>query len=266
MQYKIGDLAYLFSLSAESIRHYERQGLIHPQKSEGSPYRHYSAWDLAVLSACRHYRALGFTLEDSAHMLDNHQPAAVLEDLRAREQEIEQEIARQCRTLRTLRAWRTEAGASCELLGRFELRENVSTLFLPYQYGDALAQDEEQLSCVRDWLRHIPYVYVGMLIPLGSRPDEAPFTVGLCMADVAVGALAPQMHPCILRIPSRLCLHTSLQFQADAFSPEAVIASFSRELDRRGLVPAGEMLCRFNLISWTQGGLGGMLDCFLPVR
>lgn len=41
MRYKIGDLARLFNLSTESIRHYERQGLIHPQKAEGSSYRYY---------------------------------------------------------------------------------------------------------------------------------------------------------------------------------------------------------------------------------
>ena len=82
MRYKIGDLARLFNLSTESIRHYERQGLIHPQKAEGSSYRYYQAWDMAVLSACRQYRALGFTLEESAEMLGQHNPGAVLDELR----------------------------------------------------------------------------------------------------------------------------------------------------------------------------------------
>ncbi len=52
MRYKIGDIARLFNLSTESIRHYERQGLIHPQKAEGSSYRYYQAWDMAVLTSC----------------------------------------------------------------------------------------------------------------------------------------------------------------------------------------------------------------------
>ena len=112
MRYKIGDLARLFNLSTESIRHYERQGLIHPQKAEGSSYRYYQAWDMAVLSACRQYRALGFTLEESAEMLGQRNPTAVLDELRGREAAIEQEIARQCRLLRTVRAWRREAEAA----------------------------------------------------------------------------------------------------------------------------------------------------------
>ena len=159
MRYKIGDIARLFNLSTESIRHYERQGLIHPQKAEGSSYRYYQAWDMAVLSACRQYRALGFTLEESADMLGQRKPTAVLDELRGREVAIEQEIARQCRLLRTVRAWRTEAEAACALMGRFELETNAATRFLPYQYGDELTRDEGHLSCVREWLGHIPYVY-----------------------------------------------------------------------------------------------------------
>ena len=156
MRYKIGDLARLFNLSTESIRHYERQGLIHPQKAEGSSYRYYQAWDMAVLSACRQYRALGFTLEESAEMLGQHNPGAVLDELRGREEAIEKEIARQCQMLRTVRAWRREAEAACALMGRFELETNAATRFLPYQYGDELTRDEAHLSCVREWLGHIP--------------------------------------------------------------------------------------------------------------
>src|SRR5699024_9638825 len=140
----------------------------------------------AVLSACRQYRALGFTLEESADMLGQRKPTAVLDELRGREVAIEQEIARQCRLLRTVRAWRTEAEAACALMGRFELEVNAATRFLPYQYGDELTRDEAHLSCVREWLGHIPYVYVGMLVPLaGSGAHaEAPITVGLGMAEV----------------------------------------------------------------------------------
>ena len=57
---------------------------------------------------------------------------AGLDELRGREAAIEKEIARQCRLLRTVRAWRTEAEAACALMGRFELEANTATRFLPY--------------------------------------------------------------------------------------------------------------------------------------
>lgn len=267
MRYKIGDLARLFNLSTESIRHYERQGLIHPQKAEGSSYRYYQAWDMAVLSACRQYRALGFTLEESAEMLGQHNPGAVLDGLRGREEAIEKEIARQCQMLRTVRAWRREAEAACALMGRFELETNAATRFLPYQYGDELTRDEGHLSCVREWLGHIPYVYVGMLVPVGGSDAcaDAPITVGLGMAEVGADVLKPANHESVVSIPSRLCLHTAFPFESGAFDWKAWNDNLFAQLGQRGLKADGDAFCRFNVISWTDRGMSAAVDCFVPV-
>ena len=267
MRYKIGDIARLFNLSTESIRHYERQGLIHPQKAEGSSYRYYQAWDMAVLSACRQYRALGFTLEESADLLDQRNPTAVLNKLRSRETAIEEEIVRQCQMLRTVRAWRKEAEAACALMGRYELETNAATRFLPYQYGDELTRDEGHLSCVREWLGHIPYVYVGMLVPLGASGarQDAPITVGLGMAEVGADVLKPANHQSVVSIPSRLCLHTAFHFESGAFDWETWAAALFAQLSQRGLRAEGDAFCRFNVISWTDRGMSAAVDCFVPV-
>ena len=133
MKYKIGEIAKLFGLSAESIRHYERVGLIQPQKSEDSSYRLYSSWDVALLSACRQYRAFDISLEKSADLLGALDAERVLTALREHESSIEDEIARQYQMLRTIRAWRKEVEGVRSLVGHIEMETNVSTLFLPYQ-------------------------------------------------------------------------------------------------------------------------------------
>ena len=264
MRYKIGDLAYLFNLSAESIRHYERQGIVHPQKVYGSTYRYYSAWDLAVLSACRQYRSLGFSLEDSARMMQEQQPVAVLASLREQENAIEAEIARQCALLRTIRAWRREVESTCALVGKFELEENTPTCFLPYQYGDVLVRDDARLECVREWLRQIPYVYVGMLMPQQSDKDD--LTVGLGMAEVGMEALHPPEHSSMIRIPAQLCVHTAFLLENSAPAPQQLRQTIQQWLIAHHLQAKGDMFCRFNLISHTNAGIGGVLDCFQPVE
>ena len=260
MKYKIGDLAYLFNLSPESIRHYERQGIVHPQKAEGSSYRYYDAWDLAVLSACRQYRALGFSLENSAQLIKEDAPVSIFENMRRRESDIEEEIARQCHMLKAIRAWRREAEASYALVGRFELAENVPTCFLPYQYGDALVRDEARLNCVREWLSQIPYVYVGMLL----KQNENSQIVGLGMAQTGMEVLKPPIDPGMIRIPSRLCLHTA--FCLEKLDTAQMQREIRQETDARGFQPTGDLFCRFNIISVDGESLGGVLDCFQPIE
>ena len=42
-KYKIGDVSRLFDIPAQTLRYYEEQGILHPEKSENSGYRYYDA-------------------------------------------------------------------------------------------------------------------------------------------------------------------------------------------------------------------------------
>lgn len=59
-RYKIGEVAALVGMSSESIRYYEREGIISPERNPLSGYRYYSAWDINVLIKARSYRQAGF--------------------------------------------------------------------------------------------------------------------------------------------------------------------------------------------------------------
>jgi Cd(II)/Pb(II)-responsive transcriptional regulator len=61
---KIGELANLTGVQVETIRHYEREGLLpHTQRSEGN-YRVYDASHGQRLSFIRHCRSLDMTLDE----------------------------------------------------------------------------------------------------------------------------------------------------------------------------------------------------------
>ena len=67
---KVGQLARRTGTSAETIRYYERIGLMpQPDRTE-SNYRDYSVEDLQRLSFIRHARGLGFDLADIRSLID----------------------------------------------------------------------------------------------------------------------------------------------------------------------------------------------------
>lgn len=86
MRYRIGEIANLLNLSPQSLRKYESEGLICPQKDENSAYRSYSGWDLILLSACRQYRSLDFSLNETNLMLMCDSPEDVTRHLRHHEE------------------------------------------------------------------------------------------------------------------------------------------------------------------------------------
>ncbi len=61
---KIGELARLTEIPAETIRYYEREGLLPDIRRSSGNYRVYEADDAARLSFIRHCRSLDMTLDE----------------------------------------------------------------------------------------------------------------------------------------------------------------------------------------------------------
>jgi MerR family transcriptional regulator, copper efflux regulator len=65
----IGRLAKQAGVNIDTIRYYERNGLLPPPLRRASGYREYAAADVARLSFIRRSKELGFTLAEIAELL-----------------------------------------------------------------------------------------------------------------------------------------------------------------------------------------------------
>ena len=64
MRYPIGRISKLLGLSTETIRTYERKGIVHPQKNENG-YRTFHVLDIGTLLRCRSYSCFGLSLSEA---------------------------------------------------------------------------------------------------------------------------------------------------------------------------------------------------------
>jgi len=118
---KIGDLAHATGTKVETIRFYEKEGLLPAPARTGGNYRDYSGSHLARLSFVRRARDLGFTLDQVRALLaladDREQPCGAV-DAVARQHlaQIDQKIA-------DLRALRRELGALISQCGQGAISE-----------------------------------------------------------------------------------------------------------------------------------------------
>jgi DNA-binding transcriptional MerR regulator len=113
--YSIGDLAQEFAISPRTIRFYEDQGLLAPQRLAGN--RVYTRRDHARLVLILRGKRLGFSLADIGEMLDlydadpahQEQLRVSLAKGRRRIAELEQQLAEITATLRELRELEAKA-------------------------------------------------------------------------------------------------------------------------------------------------------------
>lgn len=66
----IGQLAKQTGIAIDTIRYYERTGLLSPQERSAAGYRRYTALELSRLRFIRRAQSLGFTLREIKELLD----------------------------------------------------------------------------------------------------------------------------------------------------------------------------------------------------
>lgn len=81
---RIGELAQRAGVGVDTVRYYEREGILPPADRADSGYRRYRPDDVARLQFVRRAKALGFTLTEIAELLAlSAQRGADMETMRA---------------------------------------------------------------------------------------------------------------------------------------------------------------------------------------
>jgi Cu(I)-responsive transcriptional regulator len=112
---RIGELAQATGTKAETIRYYEREGILPLANRSDSNYRDYSLEDLATLAFIRRARELGFSMAQVRQLLalsDQTDKPCKDVDLMVRDQLVE--IERKIADLTQLRGELAQMLRSCE--------------------------------------------------------------------------------------------------------------------------------------------------------
>ena len=76
--YKISEISRLYGVGPDSLRYYERLGLLRPRRDEDNGYRLYSLRDIYKLSVIRDLRTLGLSMVQIKEYLDGQSVESTL--------------------------------------------------------------------------------------------------------------------------------------------------------------------------------------------
>lgn len=103
---KIGELSREAGVSIDTVRYYERRGLIPKAERTRSGYRRYSTDDMRRLKFIRHAKELGFTLDEIGQLLsirsEGSDCASIKAVAEAKARDIESRIKKMTRMKRLL--------------------------------------------------------------------------------------------------------------------------------------------------------------------
>lgn len=70
--FTIGEISKLYNIGLDSIRYYEKMGVLSPKRNPENNYRLYTLKDISRLTAIRELMALNFSLEEIKAFYENH--------------------------------------------------------------------------------------------------------------------------------------------------------------------------------------------------
>ena len=127
---KIKDAAKMLGIPIETIRFYEKEGIVHPSRDENSGYRDYGLWDIFQLVACVNYRNTGMSVKEIARFLREGTRSDLLYFLNRSIEETQREI--------------NEKSQLQIVLQQFEKKLK----YLPYNIGNYWVEDRDALCYV----------------------------------------------------------------------------------------------------------------------
>ena len=89
----IGQMAKLNGVSQQTLRFYDKMGLLSPlYRGEDNRYRYYNIRQSAVLDIIQYMKSLGVGLKDIKHQLDSQDLDYIEKALRQKQRQIDEEI------------------------------------------------------------------------------------------------------------------------------------------------------------------------------
>lgn len=183
-RYKIGRISDLMGISSESIRYYEREGIIKPQKVADSGYRTFSAWDLHVLIRTRMFRKYGYTLSETSEVFQEDDFDNVIDSYRRKQHELEEQIRHQNHVLEQLKYDKRTLLDAMQNMNKFRIVYSPAMVFVDVQRSYDII--DNKVSLYRKWIDRIPYAASGGMFDYPILP-HGELRYGLMIAIRNVG-------------------------------------------------------------------------------
>lgn len=161
MNFRIGKMAKLLSMSSEGLRLYERSGIIKPQRDDGdNSYRTYEHLDFTALIRARGYHYAGFSTKEISYLLNAKCVGDIIAGYETREKELEQEIHYKKQLLQNLRDLKAVSADAEHKLWKIERQVRPAMYRFPFISDGNYLLDSKQEKIFTKWLQKTPFVFI----------------------------------------------------------------------------------------------------------
>lgn len=203
MKYTIGEFSNLLGVSADTLRLYEKFGILTPEKDDRNNYRYYDDLDARNLLTCRWYRSLDFSLKEASELTCH---AAVSDITKALEQK-ERDLKIQLEKLQIKRhvVEETQAILSDDLRQTIPFKVKMLPGLYRFKQTEVNTLMSTDPTETNQWMDQLPETLFSFKTVLNS---DTPYTWGMAITETAFKKAELRVMPEIEYLPpsNYLCM------------------------------------------------------------
>lgn len=203
--FRINDFSQISGVSKDTLRYYDKAGVLCPSYRMENGYRYYTEYDLMRLMQIRIMRGMDAPLEECAQMMAL---PAMADKLALKVDELNRQISRLTKLRDRIQMLQSEITDCIRLSGQCQIVETIPTYSV-----DISDMRDWKRRLIEAWMHHTPYVHMSFHLTSLTQKPEATLFIGILKSyadthqiDVtgAVERPARQAVRCVLKLADPL--------------------------------------------------------------
>lgn len=238
----IGEFSNLCGLSKDTLRYYDKAGVLHPSGKAANRYRYYTEYDLMRLMQLRMLQGLDTSLKDCRQTQTLSELSARLDGSIA---SLDAQITRLTTLRNRIQTLQNEIDTCIQQCGQCQLVRTVATYCI---FFTSQGISKEASQTISAWMQHMPYAHTTFCLPNGILPGQAPVPL---MGAGILQSYARQNHlpyDNAVSFPEKQAVRCVLRLNDPLHPTNAEFAPLTDYLTVNNLCPVGSWSYRLRFI------------------
>ena len=263
MKYKIGDIASQFGISTQTLRNYEQNRLLSPNRRDGSTTREYDSVSVKHIGSLRRYLSYGFSLSEVKEIFSYSDPKQLINAFESRILSAKELMVRQMLLVEAMEMRIDNLHLISELLDSCKIEMCPLSLFLVTRRGKEIVP----CDAVKDWTALLPFVWDGRC---GRFDANSPIERGYYITESLAEELGISKEPPVITFEETLCCHF-VAWEQNYQPVDTMLAPAISHIEKNNMKPVGHWYGRCIMVSEEELGLnrstpGGLYyELWIPV-
>ena len=237
-RYNISDVAKILNVSSGLLRHYEKLGLIRPDRDENG-YRCFNIANVNMLFGVRRFRNMGFTLDDVKILINSGDYHQVKKCMADRIEAIENEIEHKKMLVDKIKRLHEEVSQSQTECGRFRYVMSPEVFRLNSRINDCFIL--QNMAEALEWIDQMPLVSISPQFPLESvLNDKKDVNFGFAVPKEEMRKIGLPKTEKSIFYPSVPCITTVIYSMGDDCIHSGKLHKTLDYINNEGYEPSGD--------------------------